>query len=276
MKHEEGSFTGPGGHILYYQSWLPETSPRAVLVVVHGLADHGSRYHNLVNYFVPKNFAIFALDLRGHGKSGGKRCHIKRFDEYIEDLGIFMDTIRPMYADKPIYLVAHSMGAPVAIPYALTHPDQINGLITSGANLASNVASPVLVALAGVLSALAPGMGVTVIDAKLISRDPEVVNAYINDPHVYRGKISARTGAELVRMWKSLPAKIPGLKVPLLVLQGTADGLSDPAGSRMLYEKASSHDKTLKLYEGFYHEIFNEREHETVMRDIEGWLNARL
>jgi acylglycerol lipase len=276
MKHFEDNFTGRGGVCLYYQGWLPETSPRAVLVVVHGLADHSSRYRNLVNYFIPRNFAVYALDLRGHGKSGGRRCYVNRFDEYVSDLEIFMDKMRAHYADKPIYIVAHSMGAPVAIPYAMAHQDQINGLITSGANLASNAASPVLMALAGFLSAVVPGMGVTLIDAGLISRDPDVVKAYVNDPLVYRGKISARTGAELVHMWKTLPSKYSALKLPLLILQGTADRLSDPPGSRALYEKAGSIDKTIKLYEGFYHEIFNEKEHEIVMRDMEGWLNARL
>jgi len=276
MNHQEASFTGAGGVEIYYQKWFPETSPRAVMVVAHGLAEHSSRYHNLANYFIPRNFAIYAMDLRGHGKSGGRRCYINRFEEYVSDLEIFMEKVQAEQGDKPVYLLGHSVGAPVAIPFAIAHQDQINGLITSGANLASNVASPILMAMAGILSAVVPRMGVTLIDASLLSRDQGVVNSYINDPLVFRGKIPARTGAELLRMWKTLPARIPALRLPLLVLQGSLDGLSDPAGSKMLFDRAGSRDKTIKLYEGFYHEIFNEKEHELVMRDMEGWLNARL
>jgi acylglycerol lipase len=276
VKYQESKLTGKDGISLYNQCWLPETSPRAVLAVVHGLADHSGRYLNLVNYFVPRNFAVHAVDLRGHGKSGGDRCYINRFSDFTDDLSRFIRSIREQYADQPVYLIGHSVGGPVAISYAVKNQDQINGLITSGANLASKVASPLLMSLAGLISAIAPRMGITSIDANLISRDPEVVKAYINDPLVFHGKIPARTGAELIRVWKTLPAIIPEIKLPLLVLQGTADGLSDPAGSKMLYDRASSKEKALRLYEGFYHEIFNEKEHEIVMRDMEGWLNARL
>jgi alpha-beta hydrolase superfamily lysophospholipase len=119
-------------------------------------------------------------------------------------------------------------------------------------------------------------MGVTVLDASTISRDKAVVDAYVNDPLVYRGKVPARTGAELAKMWRTLPERMPEIKLPILIMQGTADKLADPASSKLLYERVGSKDKMLKLYDGFYHEIYNEPEHKQVMADVEAWLAKHL
>jgi alpha-beta hydrolase superfamily lysophospholipase len=273
LNHREGFFKNKTGLNLYYQLWLPNNDPRAILVLSHGLADHSSRYQNLVNYFLPAGYAICSFDYQGHGKSEGKRCLVNRFSDYIDDLGIYIDRIRNEYPDKKIFLIGHSMGATISIAYALNN--MIDGLITSGASLASDVASPILQAFAGLLSALVPEMGVKLIDASFISRDPAVVENYINDPLVYRGKIPARTGVELVNMWKNLPERFPDLILPLLVLHGSIDGLADPEGSRMLIQKSKSADKKIKIYDGFYHEIFNDPEHISVMKDIETWLDIR-
>lgn len=131
-----------------------------------------------------------------------------------------------------------------------------------------------MIILARLLSQLLPVLGLSVIDASAISQDQSVVNAYVNDPLVYRGKISARLGAELITTLRQLPHLIPGIRIPLLIMHGTADRLSDPAGSRILYDRVSSPDKTLRLYQGFYHEIFNEPGRDQVLTDMETWLNG--
>ncbi len=277
MKHEEGKFKGYKDLSLYYQCWLPEVSLKAILLVVHGLAEHSGRYKNLVNYFVPKGYAVYALDHRGHGKSEGTRAYVDQFDDYLTDLNTFFSIVRQGHEDAKVFLVGHSMGGTISTAYAIEHQKGLAGLILSGASLvASTSVSPVLLALAGIVSALAPKMGVTVLDASAISRDKAVVDAYVNDPLVYRGKIAARMGAELAKMWKRLPERMPQIKLPILIMHGSADQLADPAGSKLLYERAGSQDKTLKLYEGLYHEIFNEPEHEQVMADVEAWLAERV
>jgi alpha-beta hydrolase superfamily lysophospholipase len=277
MKHKEGKFKGLNNTDLYYQCWLPDGSPKAVLLVAHGLAEHSGRYKNLVNYFVPKGYAVYALDHRGHGKSEGMRSYVDRFSDYLADLKTFFDMVHKEHKDAKIFLVGHSLGGTLAVPYAVEHQKELAGVITSGASLvASSTVSPALIAIVGVVSALLPKMGVTVLDASTISRDKAVVDAYVNDPLVYRGKIPARTGAELARMWKTLPEEMSKIKLPVLIMHGSADQLSDPAGSKLLYERAGSKDKTLKLYDGFYHEIFNEPEHKKVMADVEAWLAKHI
>jgi len=277
MKHKEGKFKGYKGLSLYYQCWLPDKSPKAVLLVAHGLAEHSGRYKNLVDYFVPKGYAVYAFDYRGHGKSEGMRSYVDRFSDYLTDLKTFFDKVRKEHRDAKIFLVGHSMGGTLAIPYAIEHQKELAGVITSGASLvASTTVSPALIAIAGVISALLPKMGVTVLDASTISRDKAVVDAYVNDPLVFRGKIPARTGAELARMWKTLPEEMSKIKLPILIMQGTADQLANPASSKLLYERVGSKDKTLKLYGGFYHEIYNEPEHKQVMADVEAWLKKHL
>jgi alpha-beta hydrolase superfamily lysophospholipase len=277
MKHKEGRFKGLKNFSLYYQCWLPDGSPKAVLLVAHGLAEHSGRYKNLVNYFVPKGYAVYALDYRGHGRSEGMRSYVDRFSDYLADFKTFFDIVRKAHKDAKIFLVGHSLGATIAIPYAVEHQQELAGVITSGASLvASPTVSPVLIAIAGVLSALLPKMGVTVLDASTISQDQAVVDAYVKDPLVFRGKIPARTGAELANMWKTLPEQMPEIKLPILIMHGSVDRLCDPAGSKLLYERVGSKDKTLKLYDGFYHEIYNEPEHKKVMADVEAWLKKHL
>ena len=165
----------------------------------------------------------------------------------------------------------------VAVPYAIEHQKDLAGLILSGSSLTQTASvSPILIALAGVISAIMPKMGVTVIDSSTLSKDSAVVDAYVNDPLVFCGKIPARMGAELIRMWRTLPEQMSKIELPILIMHGSADGLSDPEGSRLLYERVSSQDKTLKIYDGFYHEIFNEPEQEKVFSDMEIWLDKHV
>lgn len=277
MEHKEGTFKGQKNLNLYYQCWLPSGEPKAILLVVNGLAEHSGRYQNLVDYFVPKGYAVYSYDHRGHGRSEGARCYVERFSEYVDDLKSFFDIVRGEHKEAKVFLIGHSMGGTIATAYAIRYQQDLAGLLLSAATLkVGSTASPVLIAMAGILSALLPKMGTIVIDAPAISRDKAVVHAYVNDPLVYRGKIPARMGAELVKTVQELPSKMPEITLPILIMQGTIDRLSAPAGSQMLYERISSKDRTLKLYEGFYHEIFNEPQREQVFKDIEAWLASHI
>jgi alpha-beta hydrolase superfamily lysophospholipase len=277
MKRKEGKFKGYKGLNLYYQCWLPDGKPKAVLLVAHGLAEHSGRYKNLVDYFVPKGYAVYALDHRGHGKSEGTRSYVDNFNDYLTDLKTFFDMVRKENKNAEIFLFGHSLGGTIVTAYAIEHQKELAGLIVSGASLvASTSVSPALLAMAGIISALLPKMGVTLLDASGISRDKSVVDAYVNDPLVFRGKVPARTGAELARMWKQLPEQMPKIKLPVLIMHGFADQLADPRGSKLLYERVGSKDKTLKLYDNCYHEICNEPEREQVFVDMQTWLAKHI
>ena len=277
MQHTEGKFTGRNNFSLYRQAWLPDGIPVAVLVVVHGIAEHSGRYSNLVNYFVPKGYAVYSFDLRGHGKSEGIRSYVERFSYYLDDLKIFCNIVREENKKAKIFLVGHSMGSTIAIAYAIEHQSELNGLIVSGTTLKAGASiNQATILMAKILSILAPKMGVSALDANLISRDKAVVDAYVHDPLNYTGKLRARWGTELLKTMIRLQSKISELSLPILIMQGSADRISDPSSSTMLFDGVKSKDKTLKLYEGFYHEIFNDPERRQVFLDLEAWLKLHV
>jgi len=277
MKHISGKLKGQGNLALFYQGYLPVESPRAVLLIVHGLAEHIGRYMNVVDYFVPRGYAIYGFDQRGHGQSEGIRGYVERFSYYIDDIKTFFDMVRGEHPGVTFFILGHSVGGLIAITYSLNHQNELDGLILSGATIKPGESlSPVKIMLARLLSLVMPKMGIDVIDASAISQDQAVVNAYINDPFVYRGKIRARLGAELIKAMQVLPNQMSDIQLPVLIMSGSADRLSNPEGSRFLYNRISSRDKTIKFYDGFYHEIFNEPGRNQVFGDMENWLNAHL
>jgi alpha-beta hydrolase superfamily lysophospholipase len=273
MQHSEGQFEVSEDLSLYYQCWLPSKGPTAVLLIVHGLAEHSGRYANLVNYFVTRDYAVYGFDQRGHGRSPGPRGYVARFSHFVNDLDAFLGIIRSRHQDIRIFLVGHSVGGIIATAFALDYQYKIDGLILSAPALKVGVSvSSGLIIAARLLSRLLPKVGLYVIDTSAISRDKSVVAAYVNDPLVYRGKIGARLGTELMKTMQLLPRQISGISLPVLIMHGTADRLSEPQGSKILYDRVSSGDKTLKLYDGFWHEIFNEPGREQVFMDMEAWL----
>jgi len=247
------------------------------LLVAHGLAEHSGRYINIVNHFVPKGYAVYGFDQRGHGKSQGQRGYVERFSHFVSDLKTFSGIIHSKHRDAKIFIVGHSVGGTIATAYAVHYQDEFDGLVLSGATLKVGTSvSSGLIIVARVLSLLLPKMGLDVIDASAISQDKTVVDAYVDDSLVYRGKIRARLGAELIKAIQILLPQMSKIYLPILIMHGTADRLSDPRGSEILYDRVSSRDKTLKLYDGFYHEIFNEPGREQVFADMEAWLLAHM
>ncbi|MFH0768711.1 MAG: alpha/beta hydrolase [Chloroflexota bacterium] len=277
MKHSDSQFKGRGDLNLYYQCWLPFGEPKAILLVVHGLAEHSGRYSNLVNYFVPREYGVYGYDQRGHGKSDGLRGYVDRFSYFVDDLDIFLRLVRNRHRHAKIFLVGHSVGGTIATAYAILHEGSFDGLILTGATLSTpnNVAAGTIFA-ARILSLILPKAGLYIIDAEAISQDKGMVNAYVHDPLVYRGKIRARLGVELIKAMDTVKREISEIHLPIMVMHGSADLLSNPKGSEMLYQGASSADKTLKVYEGYYHEILNEPGREQVLADVEVWLKTHV
>jgi acylglycerol lipase len=277
MNHIEGKFKGVRDTLIYYQAWLPEGEVKAVLPIVHGLGDHSGRYMNVVNHFVPHGYVVYGVDQPGHGKSEGPREYVDRFDDFSDTLTAYLAMVRQWQPGKPVFLLSHSIGGLIATYYLLDHQAEFQGAVFSApvVKVASHISD--LTVLSGkVLSVLAPKVGVLAVDPETISRDPAVVKAYIDDPLVFHGKTSARLSAEMLRALLRVSAETEKITLPFLAMQGGSDRLVDPDGAQILYEKAGSKDKTLKIYDGLYHEIFNEPEHPQVLQDVEDWLAARI
>ncbi len=275
MEHLEGNFKGVRDTAIYYQAWLPEGSPRAVLLVVHGLGEHSGRYLNVVQHFVPRGYAVYALDHIGHGKSEGDRECVERFEDFTDTLTIFYALVQSRQTGRPIFLLGHSLGGLIVTFYLLDHQADFKGAVISAPAIKISASiSPVTLALGKILSVVTPKAGLLALDANNISQDPDVVSAYVHDPLVFHSKTPARLAAEMVKAMQRVSAEVEQITLPFIAVQGSADKLVDPGGAQMLFECARSQDKTLKVYPGFYHEVFNEPARAQVLGDVEAWLAA--
>jgi alpha-beta hydrolase superfamily lysophospholipase len=277
MIHAEGSFKTKSGANIYYQNWQPESSPKAILLIVHGLAEHSGRYMNVVNHFVPLGYAVYGLDHLGHGKSEGTRVYVDRLADYTDPIKSYYEMIKGWHPGKPIFILGHSMGGLITSYYLLDHQADFKGAIISApAVKISDSISPVTIFMGKLLSNITPKAGLLALDAGAVSSDPKVVSDYVNDPLVYTGKTTARLAAEMLGGMQRVTAEASTLRLPFILVQGSADKLVDPAGAKMLYERANSTDKTLKVYDGFFHEVFNEPGRAQVLKDVEDWLAAHV
>lgn len=271
-----GTFGTADGLTLLTRSYLPDTPARAAVIIVHGYAEHSGRYAHVAEALVGAGYAVFALDHRGHGQSGGKRASVRVFREYVSDLGRFIDRVRETRPVPPRFLFGHSMGGLVALQLVLEHPEKVEGLVITGAYLENaNPLSPVLEHLAPLVSSLAPDLPVQRLDVEALARDPAVVQGYQGDPLVYHHKVRARLGYELLRCGPYLMQRAGSIELPVLLQHGAADRIAAAAGSQALYDALGSSDKTLKLYDGAYHEILNDFGREEVLTDLIAWLGAR-
>jgi alpha-beta hydrolase superfamily lysophospholipase len=278
MQHTEGKFSACDSLELYHQAWLPDGEPKAVFVVVHGYGEHSGRYLNPVNYFVPRGLALYAYDLRGHGKSPGPRGHIVHFDEYLADTNAFLKLVQQLNPGHKLFLLGHSLGGLIVSAYVENYPtDDLSGLIMSSAFLGFRMQVPAVKAAVGrVMSSLMPALTMkNDLSAALLSHDLAVVAAYDTDPlnhHVG----TARFLTEVTTAQARTLERAGEVKLPLLVMYAGDDQIADPERSRVFFERAASADKTIHGYDGYYHEIFNETNKEVVFKDWECWLAGRV
>ncbi len=276
MRHSESSFEGYGALELFMQSWLPDDGVKAILAIVHGFGEHSGRYMNLVNRLVPAGFALYGFDHRGHGRSPGQRGHINNWDEFLGDVRAFLNIIREIENNKPLFLYGHSMGGLLVLGYSLRHPESLNGVIASGPALSQPGVSPLLLALSRVMSKIWPSFSIdTKLDVNLISRDPDVIKAYQDDTLVH-SMASARLGTELTAAMEWTQAHAADWKLPLLILHGTEDKLVPPEGSKTFFDNVSFDDKQRIEYPGTRHEPHNDLDREKVLDDIRQWLERHV
>lgn len=280
MKHITGAITREGA-TLFTQAWLPdgvppEGDPRAVVFLVHGLAEHSGRYAHVGAFLVERGYAVYTQDLRGHGQSDGLRGYIAHTDVFLDDLYACFQQVRGANPESKVFILGHSMGAVLALIFAGQHQAELAGVVTSGAPILAGAAIPgYLKLIAQLLSRVAPKAPVQALEAGTVSRDPAVCAAYDSDPLNYRGKIRARLGAELLAMGPRALEAARGLAIPALVMHGGADTLSDPAGLDLLARALPEGGKTVRRWDGLYHEIFNEPEQAEVLGFVADWLDAR-
>ncbi|WP_431237966.1 lysophospholipase [Mycolicibacterium aichiense] len=273
----ERTFDGVGGVRIVYDVWTPDTQPRGVVVLSHGLGEHAGRYHHVAERFGQAGLITYALDHRGHGRSGGKRVMVRSIDEYTGDFGSLVTTATAEHPDLPRIVLGHSMGGGIVFTYGVEHPGDYTLMVLSGPAVAANVGVPPVKAFLGkAVGSLLPNLPVEELDANAVSRDPAVVAAYNADPLVWHGKVPAGIAKALLKVGETMPQRARGLTAPLLVVHGGADRLVPAAGSERLVECVGSADVNRKVYPELFHEVFNEPERDLVLDDVTAWIEARL
>jgi alpha-beta hydrolase superfamily lysophospholipase len=273
----ERNFDGVGGVRIVYDVWTPQAPPRAVVVLSHGLGEYARRYDHVAQCFGDAGLVTYALDHRGHGRSGGKRMLVRDISEYTADFDTLVGIATREHHGLKCIVLGHSMGGGIVFAYGVERPDNYDRMVRSGpAVAAQELVSPLMLVAAKVLGVLVPGLPVQELDVEAISRDPAVVAAYNDDPLVYHGKVPAGVGRALLQVGETMPQRAPALTAPLLVVHGSEDRLIPVDGSRRLVECVGSTDVELKVYPGLYHEVFNEPERAQVLGDVVSWISKRL
>jgi acylglycerol lipase len=276
MQHFEFEWQTEDGLRLYAQGWQPETEPKGVVCLVHGLGEHSGRYAHLAAFLNQAGYALLTFDLRGHGKSQGQRGHAPSYEALLDDIAHLLEEAAERYPDRPRFLYGHSLGGNLVIEYALRRRPQLAGVIATGPLLRTAFEPPAWkVTLAKIMRSLWPTLSLSnELDRQGLSRDPEVVRAYNEDPLVH-DRLSARLGMDMLQsgLWSlEHAAEFP---LPLLLMHGGADRLCSVQASREFAAQAGDFC-TLKIWDGFYHEIHNEPEQGQVFEYLLEWLNGNL
>lgn len=273
MKHTEGFFQGFGGSQLYYQHWFPDEPPVGILALVHGLGGHSKLFSNGVRCLLPQGYGIYALDLRGHGRSPGQRGHIQHWSELREDLHAFLEFIQAQESAERCFLWGHSLGGTISLDYALHYPTHLQGLILSAPAL-GQVAVPYWKIMVGqALSQVWPRFNLKVgLEHSASSRDAVTLANLETDPlrHEYG---TARLAAEFFRTVRWIKHNCDRLRVPLLLLQGGADRVTPPQSSQTLFAQVQSKDKTYRRYPDSYHDLYADLDYMEVISDLADWLH---
>lgn len=272
----EGELATKDGLKLYRRSWIA-ARPHGRIILVHGIGEHCGRYEHVAAFLVNLGFSVHSFDQRGFGHSGGRRGHCDSFDQYLSDLDLLVDAVRAETPTLPTVLYGHSFGGLVVLAYGLAHPQKLDGVISSAPSLSITMPIPAWkTRLADLLNGVWPTFTLpSGLNAADLSRNPEVGRKYAADPLV-GDKVSARYYKEVTRVMAETVARAPRFAVPLLLVQGSADRLTSPAATAAWFAEAGTAsgrlDKTMKVYDGFFHELHNEDERAALFADLKEWL----
>ena len=277
MAHSEFTWQSSStDETIFAQTWQPNTAPKAIVALVHGLGEHSGRYAHVAAYFNANNIGMSALDLYGHGKSGGKRGHIPQYEQHLDVIAEFLQHIQHQYPNVPVFLYGHSMGGNLVLNYLLRHkPMHLAGVIVTGPAIKPGFAPPkLLVALGKLTRTLLPSFTQSnQLDVNGISRDKTVVEAYLNDPLVH-DRLSSELGIGILESGQWLYDNTHNTAIPLLVMHGTQDRLTSPEATKHFFAHLKG-NATLKLWEGLYHELHNEPEQREVLAYITAWIETK-
>lgn len=273
MYRYEDTLQGVGGLPLYYQVWMPDEDTTRILIVVHGIGEHSGRYTELIEHLVSAGNIVYTYDQRGHGRSPGRRGHIDSWEDFRGDLRTFVERIEMASSGDSIFLMGHSMGALIVADYITEYPEGIKGVIVSGIPLVpGNVATRFQISVARFLSKVWPTFPMKPnLKPEDLSRDPEVVRAYREDPKVH-GILTARAAVEVLETIRRVTERAPQIRVPLLILHGEKDRISLLEGGNWLYDNVESKSRALLIYPESYHEPHNDLDRGKVYQDIQDWI----
>lgn len=275
VRKTEERIEGVTGLNLFVRSWRPEGTIRGAVAIIPGFNAHSGYYAWAGEQLAADGLAVYAVDLRGRGQSDGERFYVDTFADYVSDVGSLVNLAKSREPGFPIFLMGHSAGGVVSCLYALDHQNELAGLICESFAFQTPAPDFALAVLKG-LSHLAPHAHVLRLKNEDFSRDSKAVQIMNEDPLIAHETQPTRTVAELVRADERLKAGFGTITLPTLIIHGTADKAAKASGSQFFYEKAGSRDKTLKLYDGYYHDLLNDLGKEQVMADIKGWIVAHL
>ena len=280
MKHQFGNFEGRELKNLFYQCWLPESNVKAYIVAIHDLATDSDRFEILSEYLTENGYAVYSFDLRGHRRNaGGFPGNIDSMDHIQKDIILFMDLIRKLAEDKKIFLMGHSLGGLISIIYAIDHPGLPGVVVSSpslGLFLESMVDKKVAKKLAGSIAKLAPNKLIKIsIDQKQLTSDLKILRKQIADKNKL-DTITVKTLAEINNAMKWAIDNVSNLTCPLLIQQAGNDKLVDKEKNINFFNNVKSQDKTYKEYDGFLHDLWNEKGRAQVFQDLYIWLEKHL
>ena len=277
MSHYEFSWKSPSGKEIYAQAWEPTGKPRAIILLIHGMGEHSSRYQHVAEFFNKQGIAVMANDRVGHGKSKGKRGHVPKYDQLLDDIVKLHSEATRKHGGVPVFLYGHSMGGGIVLQYLLRNPKNgLKGIIATSPALQLAFEPPAFKIMLGkMMRGIYPGFSQTnEIDPLHVSRDKAEVEKYINDK-LNHNKITAETGMGLLEWGKDAIEKVGKVSTPLLLMHGTDDKMISYKGTEAFANKAEG-DVTLKLYDGLYHELHNEPEKMDVLQYILEWVQAKM
>ncbi len=275
MRCSELSWVTNDGRQILGRVWQPEEEPRGVVCLVHGLGEHSGRYEHVGRALADAGYALWAFDLRGHGRSQGPRGHVSSWDALFDDVSLSVDSAAKQFPNAPLFLYGHSLGGTIVLTFCLARKPSIAGVIVTAPLLRTAFEPPAWkLALGKLLYRAAPGFSMNnELDPQGLSHDSQVVSAYVHDPLVHK-LVSARLALDLIEQGKTALQRAGEWSLPLLLMNGTADPICSPQAVSV-FAKTAGTACTYRAWEGLFHELHNELEQQEILQAMIAWLRER-